>query len=181
MLGIYFGPTSGGGTHTREMAQKGLIWADQMTSRPLTPSFAWQSFTHQLHPGMMWGLATAILSPHNFLERFQRVCFKLLKSLGIPTPRSPHYPVLGPSLICLSPQVSLATKYLTSCEYSIEYHFRTVSLEEHQQSSTHNSREHLLAVTFLLRSLDSSLEFNHTNCCSDIFPISPAQLSPYPL
>jgi hypothetical protein len=63
----------------------------------------------------------------------------LLNSLVISTPRSPHYHVLGPSLICLSPQVTLATKYLASRKYSIEYHFQTVSLEEHQQSSTHNS------------------------------------------
>jgi hypothetical protein len=34
--------------------------------------------------------------------------------------RSPHYHILGPSLVCLSPQVSLATKYLASHEYSIE-------------------------------------------------------------
>ncbi len=65
----------------------------------------------------------------------------VLKSLGTLTPRSPHYHILGPSLICLSPQVSLATKYLASHEYSIDYHFHTVSLEEHQQSSTHNSRQ----------------------------------------
>jgi hypothetical protein len=67
----------------------------------------------------------------------------VLKSLGTHIARSPHYHVLGPSLICLSPQVSLATKYLASHKYSIEYHFHTVSLEEHQQSSTHNSRERL--------------------------------------
>jgi hypothetical protein len=67
----------------------------------------------------------------------------VLKSLGTRIARSPHYHVLGPSLICLSPQVSLATEYLASHEYSIEYHFHTVSLEEHQQSSTHTSREHL--------------------------------------
>ncbi len=78
----------------------------------------------------------------------------VLKSLGFPTPRSPHYHIWGPSLICLSPQVSLATKYLASWKYSIEHHFHTVSLEEHQQSSTHNSREHYIAVTFLLSSLD---------------------------
>jgi hypothetical protein len=108
-------------------------------------------------------------------------CLSLLKSLGIPTPRSHHYHVFGPSLICLSPQVSLATEYLASREYLIEYLFHSVSLEEHQQSSTHNSRECLLAVTFLLSSLDSSLESNHTHCCGNIFPISPAQLSPCPL
>ncbi len=67
----------------------------------------------------------------------------VLKSLGNHISRSPHHHILGPSLICLSPQVSLAIKYLASHEYSIEYHFHTVSLEEHQQSSTHNSRERL--------------------------------------
>jgi hypothetical protein len=82
----------------------------------------------------------------------------LLKSLGTHTARIPHYHVLGPSLICLSPQISLATKYLASCKYSIEYHFHTVSLEEHQQSSTHNSRDHI-AASYLSSSLDSSLEF----------------------
>ncbi len=34
----------------------------------------------------------------------------VLKSLGTHTARSPHYNVLGPSLIYLSPQVSLATE-----------------------------------------------------------------------
>ncbi len=67
----------------------------------------------------------------------------VLKSLGTHIARSPHYHVLGPSLICLSPQVSLATKYLASCKYSIDYHFHTVSLEEHHQNSTHKSRERL--------------------------------------
>jgi hypothetical protein len=50
-------------------------------------------------------------------------------------------------------------------------------LDEHQQNSTHNSREHLLAVTFLLSSLDSFLEpdyiqrrqghIPHLTCTSD--------------
>jgi hypothetical protein len=65
----------------------------------------------------------------------------VLESLGTHIARSPHYLVLGPSLVCLSPQVSLATKYLASLEYSIDYHFHTVLLEEHHQNSTHNSRE----------------------------------------
>jgi hypothetical protein len=67
----------------------------------------------------------------------------VLKSLGTHIARSPHYHVLGPSLVCLSPQVSLATEYLASRKYSIEYHFYTVSLEEYYQNSTHNSREGL--------------------------------------
>jgi hypothetical protein len=38
MLGIYLGPTSGGGTHLHKMAKKGFIWADWMESRPLPPN-----------------------------------------------------------------------------------------------------------------------------------------------
>jgi hypothetical protein len=63
---------------------------------------------------------------------------RVLKSLGTHTARSPHYHVLGPSSVCLSPQVSLATEYLASCKYSIEYYFHTVSLEEHHQNNTHD-------------------------------------------
>ncbi len=44
----------------------------------------------------------------------------VLKSLGTHITRCPHYHVLGPSLICLSPQVSLATKYLASYKHSIK-------------------------------------------------------------
>ncbi len=35
MLGIYFGPTSGGRTHIREMAWKGFIWTGWMKPQPL--------------------------------------------------------------------------------------------------------------------------------------------------
>jgi hypothetical protein len=63
MLGIYFGPTSSGGKHIREMARKGYVWADRLRSRPLSPALAWQSFTQKLQPGMMWGIATVVMSP----------------------------------------------------------------------------------------------------------------------
>ncbi len=55
MLGMNFGPTSGGGTHICEMAKKGYTWADRIRSHPLSPNLAWKSFTPQLQPGMMWG------------------------------------------------------------------------------------------------------------------------------
>jgi hypothetical protein len=55
----------------------------------------------------------------------------VLKSLGIPTPRSSDYHVLGILLISQSPQVSLTTKYLASHESSTGYpHHRTI-LEEY--------------------------------------------------
>ena len=82
----------------------------------------------------------------------QRGCAEIL---GDPTPRSPHHHVLETQLVCLSPQVFLTTEYLASHESSTGYPLPTTILEEHQQSSTHNSREHFLAVTFLLSSLDS--------------------------
>ncbi len=40
MLGIYFGPTSGGGKHVREMARKGYVWANRLRSCPLPPALA---------------------------------------------------------------------------------------------------------------------------------------------
>ncbi len=83
ILGIYFGPISSGRTHTCEMAQKRFIWANWMKSPPLPPSLAWQCFTHQLQPGMMWGLATVVLSPHKLLEQFQRVYFKCLPLVNV--------------------------------------------------------------------------------------------------
>jgi hypothetical protein len=83
MLGIYFGPTSGGGTHMRKMAKKGYTWADRIRSRSLSPDLAWKSFTHQLQPGMMWGIATVVMSPHRFLKQFQQVYFRCLPLLNV--------------------------------------------------------------------------------------------------
>jgi hypothetical protein len=71
MLGIYFGLTSGGGTHMRKMAKKDYTWADQIRSQPLSPNLARKSFTPQLQPGMMWGIATVVISPHRLLTQFQ--------------------------------------------------------------------------------------------------------------
>jgi hypothetical protein len=83
MLGIYFGPTSGGGKHVRELAWKGYIWADRLRSCPLPPTLAWQSFTHQLKPGMMWGIATIVMSPQKLLGKFQWVYFRCLSLLNV--------------------------------------------------------------------------------------------------
>jgi hypothetical protein len=57
--------------------------------------------------------------------------FLLLKPLETHMPRSPHYHVLGPPIVCLSPQAFLATEYLASLAYSIGLHFHTHSLEEY--------------------------------------------------
>jgi hypothetical protein len=83
MLGIYFGPTSGGSTHICEMAKKDFIWADWIKSRPLPPDLAWKSFTHQLQPETMWGIATVIMSPHRLLKQFQRMYFRYLPLLNM--------------------------------------------------------------------------------------------------
>ncbi len=83
MLGTYFGPTFGRGKHVREMAQKGYVWADRLRSRPLPPALALQSFTHQLQPGMMWGIATIVMSSQKLLGQFQRVYFRCLPLLNV--------------------------------------------------------------------------------------------------
>jgi hypothetical protein len=83
MLRIYFGPTSGGGKHVREMAWKGHVWANRLRSCTLPPALAWQSFTHQLQPGMMWGIATVVMSPQKLLGQFQQVYFRCLPLLDV--------------------------------------------------------------------------------------------------
>jgi hypothetical protein len=44
--------------------------------------------------------------------------YYLLKSLGIPTPRNPHYQALVISLLWLTPQSYPVTEYLASQEYN---------------------------------------------------------------
>ena len=83
MLGIWFGPSSRGTKHRKEMCQKGIIWTDKLHSRPLPPSEAWISFTHQLCPGMLWGIATVVLSQHEFHDATRPVYFRCLPFLGV--------------------------------------------------------------------------------------------------
>jgi hypothetical protein len=63
--------------------KKGFIWADRIKSRPLPPNLARKRFTHQLQPGMMWGIATIIMSPHRLLKQFQRVYFRCLPLFSV--------------------------------------------------------------------------------------------------
>ncbi len=83
MLGIYFGPTSGGSTHIQEMAKKVYAWSNRIRSCPLPPNLAWKSFMHQLLPGMAWGIATVVLLPQKLLKQFQRVYFQCLPHLNV--------------------------------------------------------------------------------------------------
>jgi hypothetical protein len=83
MLGVNWGPLSGGSTHVGETAKKGYNWADQMRSRPLLHNLAWKSFNLQLQPGMMWGIASIVMSPQKLLAQMQRVYFKCLPSLNV--------------------------------------------------------------------------------------------------
>jgi hypothetical protein len=70
MLNIYFGPTSGRGTHFCKMAKKGFRQADWIKSRPLPPDLAWKSFTNQLQPGMMWGITTIVMLASRLPKQF---------------------------------------------------------------------------------------------------------------
>jgi hypothetical protein len=83
MLSIYFDPTSGSGMHICKMVKIGFIWADWIKSRPLPPNLAWKSFTHQLQPGMIWGIATVVTSPHKLLKQFQQLYFRCLPLLNV--------------------------------------------------------------------------------------------------
>jgi hypothetical protein len=83
MLETYFGPPSGGGKHIHEMAQKGYVLANRLRSHPFPPALAWQSFTYQLQPGMMWSIATVVMSPQKLLGQFQRAYFRCLPLLNV--------------------------------------------------------------------------------------------------
>jgi hypothetical protein len=83
MLGVNWGPLSGGGTHVGEMAKKGYSWADQMRSCPLPHNLAWKSFNLQLQPSIPWGIATVVMSPQKLLAQMQQVYFKCLPSLNV--------------------------------------------------------------------------------------------------
>jgi hypothetical protein len=83
MLGVNWGPLSGGRTHVGEMAKKGYSWADQMRSCPLPHNLAWKSFNLQLQPSIPWGIATVVMSPQKLLAQMQQVYFKCLPSLNV--------------------------------------------------------------------------------------------------
>ncbi len=83
MLEVNWGPSSGVGTHVREMAKKGYNWADQMRSCPQPHNLAWKSFNLQLQLGMTWGIATVVIPPQKLLVQIQRVYFRCLPSLDV--------------------------------------------------------------------------------------------------
>jgi hypothetical protein len=83
MLGVNWGPLSGGSTHVHEMAKRGCNWADWMRSRPLPQDLVWKSFNLQLQPGMTWGIATVVMPPQKLLAQIQWVYFRCLPSLNV--------------------------------------------------------------------------------------------------
>ena len=51
--------------------------------RPLPTRDGWLSFYLQLHPGMMWGLETVIISPNRLEKMIQSLYFQCLPLLGV--------------------------------------------------------------------------------------------------
>ncbi len=135
MLGGHLKPASGGEPHLCKMAQKGYIWADGMKSCPLPPpNLAWQSFTYQLQPGMMWGITCVVMSPQKILEQFQRVyskCYPLLNvncHIDLPWQLIPErYQGLGRANYAL---VSLASKLsFLQCNWGFDtIHLKTIMI-----------------------------------------------------
>jgi hypothetical protein len=80
---IWFGPSSRGTKHIKEMCRKGFIWADKLHYCPLPPSEAWVSFTLQLCPGMLWGIAMVVQSQHELYQATQPVFFQCLPLIGV--------------------------------------------------------------------------------------------------
>jgi len=83
MLGIHFAPMDDGREHMRQMCRKGMEWADRISTRPLPAQDAWLSFFLQLFPGMVWGLATVVLSPRKIDKQLRRVWYRVLPFLGV--------------------------------------------------------------------------------------------------
>ncbi len=54
-----------------------------MTLHPIPDDLAWKSFSHQLQPGMMWGVATIVTSPLKLLEQIKRVYFRCLPMITV--------------------------------------------------------------------------------------------------
>ncbi len=65
------------------MCKKGFIWADRLSSRPLPHAADWTSFTLQLYPGMVWGIATVVLSSRELFIATKPVFYKCLPFLGV--------------------------------------------------------------------------------------------------
>ena len=65
------------------MCKKSFNWADRLSSRPLPHADAWTSFTLQLYPGMVWGIATVVLSPRKLYLATKPVYYKCLPFLGV--------------------------------------------------------------------------------------------------
>jgi hypothetical protein len=82
-LGIWHAPSSRGTKHMKEMCSRGHNWVDRLCSRPLPHLEAWISFTHQLYPGMIWGLVTVVLLALELFATTRPVYFKCLPLLGI--------------------------------------------------------------------------------------------------
>jgi hypothetical protein len=83
MLGIWHAPSSCRTKHMKEMCSKGHNWVDRLCSRPLPHLEAWISFTHQLYPGMIWGLATVVLLAQELFATTRPMYFKCLPLLNV--------------------------------------------------------------------------------------------------
>ena len=62
---------------------KGLTWADRLTTRPLPDHDVWLSFFLQLYPGMAYGLASAVIKPEKFDKLMNGLYYKVLPLLGV--------------------------------------------------------------------------------------------------
>ena len=83
MLGLHFAPCGNLTTRIEKMRQKGLDWADCLTTKPLPRRDAWFSFDHQLFMSISWGLVAVVLPPEKLEEMMQSLYYCLLPLLGV--------------------------------------------------------------------------------------------------
>ena len=83
MLGVHFVPKDDGTPHIQAMRQKGIEWADRLTTHPLPASDAWLSFTIQLHNVMSYGLGEVIIPPKRLKKLMHALYYWILPILNI--------------------------------------------------------------------------------------------------
>ena len=82
-LGSFFNPAEDGTHHQTEMKGKGLMWVDNILTRPLPTRTAWLSFFLTLMQCITWGLVVDNMAPKTLDKMTQALYFKILPFLGV--------------------------------------------------------------------------------------------------
>ncbi len=82
-LGIYNTPAGGNEGHLDYIKGKAMMWVNRMTNGHLPSHMAWVAYTHQLWPGLRYGLGTMTNDITSAEKLLDDVDYKTLNVLGI--------------------------------------------------------------------------------------------------